>query len=89
MLLLAAEDSFYHPSATECPRNRGYAATMFRNSVVPPEVFIAHANKHKAARMLAMRDRLKLQMNMADARSKPQVKDSPADRPVAVAGHRR
>jgi len=81
--------NFYHPSATEFPRDSGYAAVMFRSSVVPPELFTAYANKHKAARLLAMRDRLKLQVNMADARSRPRVKAPLADRPVAVAGRRR
>ncbi len=62
---------------------------MFRSSLVPPEVFTAYANKHKAARMQAIRDRMKLQMNVGNAGSRPEAKSSQAGRPMALAGRQR
>lgn len=62
---------------------------MFRGSLVPPEVFTAHAKKLSAARMEAMRNRLKLGKTMGNAGSRPDSKVPPAGRPVALVGRPR
>ena len=62
---------------------------MFRGSLVPPEVFSAHAKKLSGARMDAMRNRLKLEKTGGNAGARPGGKVPPAGRPVALVGRPR
>lgn len=78
-----------HPSATESPAGRSYALDMSRGSLIPPEVFTAYAKKHNAARMDAIRERLKLQMNVGNAALKPDGKAPQGRRPITLFGRPR